>query len=392
MTGPTLLALLLLLATALLHRHLSRPVVPSPATSRPRPLPPLTIVRPIKGLDVGAEANLAALLAVDYPGPCEIMLALDDDQDPAYPMALAASSAAARRGQRVDLLLCGRPPPHRTGKLHAMCRAMDHASGELIAFNDSDSRPSPELFTKLVEALLADPRRGATFAPVVTVPEGATTVGDAAYMLLLNAWYGPAARVAAGESGRLPFIMGQAMVVSREALRRIGGLECAEGHFVDDMRIGQCIAAAGLHNVQIDTPLKIVVGGMSYRRFLQVFRRWLMFSKGGLPMTFVRLHLFKAVVWSLSAAELVGSLAIGAPLPGALCLLTLLLLATSDLSLQRRQGGTHPSWLGLGVALTLPIVGGAVLLSTKLWRRIDWRGRSYALDATARLGAVPLRG
>ena len=392
MTGPTLLALVLLVAIVLLHRHLSRPVKTTTREGGPRPLPSLTIVRPIKGLDVGARANLAALLAVDYPGPCEIMLALDDDQDPAYPMAMAASSAAARRGQRVDVLLCGRPPLNRTGKLHAMCRAMDHASGEVIAFNDSDSRPSPQLFTKLVEALIADPKRGSTFAPVVTVPEGTATAGDLAYMQLLHSWYGPAARVAAGESGKLPFIMGQAMAISREALRRIGGLECAEGHFVDDMRIGQCIAAAGMDNVQITAPLHIVVGGMSFRRFLQLFRRWLMFSKGGLPMAFVRLHFFKATLWTLSALGLVVALLAASPMTASLFALNLVTMAASDLALQRQQGGAHPSWLGLSVALSLPLVGGGVLLSTKVSRRIDWRGRSYALDGTARLGVSPARG
>ena len=35
----------------------------------------------------------------------------------------------------------------------------------------------------------------------------------------------------------------------------------------------------------------------------------------------------------------------------------------------------------------LPLLSGVVALAARLNRRVDWRGRSYDLDADARLGA-----
>jgi cellulose synthase/poly-beta-1,6-N-acetylglucosamine synthase-like glycosyltransferase len=46
--------------------------------------PSVTIVRPIRSLDVGAEENLRSVLAQDYPGPMEILMVFDDRDDPAF--------------------------------------------------------------------------------------------------------------------------------------------------------------------------------------------------------------------------------------------------------------------------------------------------------------------
>src|SRR5262245_28264168 len=59
-------------------------------------LPSITVIRPIKGLDVGARENTEALLNQDYPGPVETLFVLDSAQDPAYPV-VAQIVAASRK-------------------------------------------------------------------------------------------------------------------------------------------------------------------------------------------------------------------------------------------------------------------------------------------------------
>ena len=48
------------------------------------------------------------------------------------------------------MLLAGKPPPGRTGKLNAMMLGEARAQGELIAFSDSDTRPGPHLVRVLI--------------------------------------------------------------------------------------------------------------------------------------------------------------------------------------------------------------------------------------------------
>jgi ceramide glucosyltransferase len=374
------LFVLILLGHYQLARAIRRPPVPEPRLGS---YPSVTVVRPIRGLDIGSRENADALLAQDYPGEQETLFILDTESDPAYPVMVELVRARAGRG-RAEVLIAGTPPPGRTGKLNAMMVGEARAKGELIAFSDSDTRPSPQLLRVLVEELVARPQAGDTFAPVVAQSD-VTHAGDVGYELLVNSFYGASVALAAGESGELPFIMGQIMVFTRRALAAVGGVRCAEGQFVDDMYIGQCIARAGFKNVMVPYPLRIVTGGLSLRQFVRVFRRWMLFSTGGLPPRFVRPNWFRGILYFTALGATGAALAtenwVGAVLP----LAAALLFVWSQVELQVRFGGSRLPVRHLWVPAVLPIVAALVALSTKLNRNVDWRGRSYTLDASAKL-------
>ena len=375
-----LLFVLILLGHFQMARAIRRPTIPTPRLAN---YPSVTVVRPIRGLDIGSRENAEALLAQDYPGEQETLFILDTESDPAYPAMVELVRARRGRG-RAEVLIAGKPPPGRTGKLNAMMVGEARAKGELVAFSDSDTRPTAQLLRILVEELVARPDAGDTFAPVVAQSD-VTHAGDAAYELLVNGWYGGSVALAAGKSGELPFIMGQMMVFTRRALAAVGGVQCAEGQFVDDMYIGQCVARAGFKNVMVPYPLRIVTGGLSPRQFIRVFRRWMLFSTGGLPASFVRPNWFRGVLYftalGVSAVALAKENWLGAVLP----LSAVLLFVWSQLDLQVRFGGSRVAMKYLWVPLVLPLVAALVTLSTKLNRNVDWRGRSYSLDASAKL-------
>lgn len=397
MTPAFALAGALLLA-AILVTHSSRARVferpGAPSFDSARSLPPVTVVRPIKGLDVGARENLEALLTQDYPGRMQVLLVLDDERDPSYALAREVAEAHRARGADVEVLLSGAPPPERTGKLNAMMAGLERATGELVAFNDSDTRPAPWLTRVLVERLLDTPGAGDTFAPVVATFEPSTRVesGDVAYALLLNVWYGPSALLAAGRSGELPFIMGQYMVFSRPALDAIGGLASAEGHFVDDMQLGRNVARAGLKNIQIQHAMPIVTGGQSLLAFLRTFRRWLLFSRGGLPVTFTRPHFVRGVLGALCWVLPLSALLVSGPVAALVPAAALGTFAWCEASMNLRCGGDRVPWRLMWVPAVLPLLGLAVVVSTRVARRTDWRGRTYDLDRAARLASPPQTG
>jgi len=388
MTHPHLLsaAVGILVAVVLGHRALARALAPRRAARRAvPPLPSLTVIRPIKGLDAGARGNLEALFASEYPASLEVLLVLDDAADPAFELAAEAVRRHCEHGCNARLLLAGRPPAGRTGKLHAMIRGSERAVGELLAFSDSDTRPAPGLLRRLAEELLSRPDAGAVFAPVAAVPAGRPSPGDVGYALLVNAWYGAAAARAAGEHGVLPFIMGQLMVLRREALGAIGGLRCAEGHLVDDMRIGLCMSEAGFANVQVREPLHVVAGGMSPRAFASLVRRWMRFGTGGLSAR------FRAVPWAAGIAFASAWVCAGAavalrdPLAGAVSAAAIVAFAAAELDLSRRRGGASVPARLLWVPIVLPFVAAALALANVFSTSVEWRGRSYPVDRRARL-------
>ena len=364
------------------HRRFARAIARAPVPARPPArYPSITVVRPVRGLDVGAADNVRAALATSYPGDVETLFVFDDATDPALPITrqiVDEHRAAGARGA-VDILFAGPPPARRTGKLHAMIAGAARARGELVAFGDSDTRPTPGLLTALVDALLASPDVGAAFAPVV-VADAPETCGDVGYALMLDGIYGPNAARAAGASGRLPFIMGQIMVFRPEALEAIGGLACAEGQLVDDMYLGRCLNRAGYANVMIDAPaLAIRNAGTSLRAFVAIYRRWMLFGQDGIPLRCTWPLWLRGINAWLAVALVVVALATGAGLAALLGLAALVAQGESLARLHARFGGAPIPRRLRWFAATLFVLAPFVIASMR-WRTVEWRGRAYALQ------------
>src|SRR5208283_1704724 len=77
------LVLLMLLGHRQMARAILRPPIPPPGLRR---YPSVTVIRPIRGLDIGSRENAEALLNQAYPGEQETLFILDTESDPAYPV------------------------------------------------------------------------------------------------------------------------------------------------------------------------------------------------------------------------------------------------------------------------------------------------------------------
>jgi len=84
------------------HQQLGRYLDPGVPGEEPLTYPSLTVIRPIRGLDVGALDNLRAALDTGYPGGVETLFVLDDDQEPALPLIRQALAEAKGEGRPVD--------------------------------------------------------------------------------------------------------------------------------------------------------------------------------------------------------------------------------------------------------------------------------------------------
>lgn len=374
------------------HRFLRsnmRPLAAAPSLDR---YPSITVIRPVKGVDAGAEDNLRAALRTGYPGEVDTLFVVDDRSEPALPLIEAAIDQARQAGldPRARVVLSGNPPPGRTGKLNAMIVALRHATGELVAFADSDIRPDRQALRVLVDSLLAHDDSGSAFAPVV-VSEPAQTAGDAGYGLLLNGLYGPAAAAAARKSGgTLPFIMGQFMVLRREAIEAMGGLECAQGQFVDDMFLGMRLHQLGFRNVVSPHPVSVIQQDLPLSDFASIYLRWIMFSRSGLPG-----RDFKLISWLRGAVFWVGllltalALVLGHELAAALLATVPLAMTVSINGLHHAFGSPRLRARHALVSFALVLVAPAVMALTYVLREVNWRGRVYKLNGGARLATQP---
>lgn len=368
------------------HRVLALKTTPPPLLQYPS----LTIVRPIRGLDPGAKENIAAALDNGYPGEIETLFVFDDEDEPALPLVRAAIAEheQQQRPGRARVLIAGPPQKGRTGKLNAMMAGTSVAQGELIGFADSDIRPDRHALRRLVELLLDKQKAGAVFAPV-TVSEPPQELGDVGYALMLNALYTPEVRLLAQRRGDVPFIMGQLMIFRRDALAAIGGLDCATGQLVDDMHLGTRVAAAGYGNFMSTDPVRIIDWGMDPAEFARTYRRWLAFSRSGIPLSFALGAAQPYVAFWLGLLGGTWALLSAHPLAAIMPFILAAVAGMGVVLLNRAAGGAALPWRWVYAPYLLLLSGPFIVLAQILWPEVRWRGRSYELNAQARLNSQP---
>lgn len=387
-------SLLLTLSAGLLayiwitHRRLNWPRRPVSQRRRHESYPSVTVVRPIKGLDSGFRENARGALDHGYPGEVETLFVFDDETEPGVPIVREVLSEFRAEHGAVDarILFSGDPPPGRTGKLNAMIAALEQAKGELLAFVDSDTRALPGTLKTLVDTLLSRDDAGSAFAPVV-VTEPPRTPGDAGYALLLNALYGPMAGLDARlKGGELPFIMGQFMVLKRRAIDDIGGLESAEGQFVDDMYLGMRLHEKGWRNLVAAQAVPIIQFGLPMSEFLATYVRWITFSRTGLPYSGVKAHgWLRGVAFFMGVILAAVSFANGWLFAAVAAAAVPIAFAASVNELHVVSGGAplpaRVGWMSFALMLVAPWVYSQALLG----RQVSWRGRAYKLNASSTL-------
>jgi ceramide glucosyltransferase len=347
----------------------------------------------VKDLDVEFDANVAAGLDHGYPGSVQTLFVFDDEREPGVRIVRkqVEQHRAAGESGSADLLFCGAPPPGRTGKLNAMIHALRYATGEVIVFADSDIRTNRDSLRVVVETLLGSERAGSSFAPVV-VSEPCRTLWDAVCAMMLNGFYTPFSnRVLRQRGGDLPFILGQLMALSRDAIDAIGGLEQASGQIVDDLYIGQLVEKAGLRNVASPEPIRIVQYGLSAREGVQRYQRWLTFSRNGIPQWSFKLPIiYRASFLLIGLVGGIAAVGVGLPIAGVALLALAAGIVASFVALYARTGAAplEPRHF-LAPLVIIALAPWSLFKTHVLQRKMAWRGRVYELASTGELASGP---
>src|SRR6202021_527217 len=212
--------------------------------------PPISILKPIYGLDRETYRNYASLCAQDYPD-YEILFCVSDELDPAIPVIAKLASDFPQR--RINLLI-GSEPLGVSDKVNKLCRMVGEARHEILAVSDSDVRVEPE-YLRAIAAPFRDPAVGA--GPFLY--RGLTDGSLAANLEAIgNSTDFTAGGLVAWLFAPVSVTLGATMATTKERLAEIGGFESLVDHFSDDYELGNRIAARG-HRVELSTfPVSIV--------------------------------------------------------------------------------------------------------------------------------------
>jgi ceramide glucosyltransferase len=328
--------------------------------------PPVSILKPIRGLDREAYENYASFCGQDYP-EFEILFCASDDHEPAIPIIEQLIRDFPQRSIR---LLIGSDPLGASDKVNKLCRMVREALHDVILVSDSDVRVDPGFLRSVVRPF-DEPQvggvtclyRGLTDGSLAANLEALGNSTDFAPGVLLVAWL----------MGRLNFMLGAVMATTKRHLAEIGGFESLVNHFCDDYELGNRIAARG-YLVKLSTsPVAVVYPretlGSGFRHQL----RWNLSIRYSRPWGHLGLLFTQGLVWSLVGLVLAPSWPVACGFVAGYALLR----TDMALSVGARGMGDQlvrrKQWL-----LSLRDVFGFVVWVASFFpHRIDWRGQQF---------------
>jgi ceramide glucosyltransferase len=293
--APVIYYLMAILAAAKFFR--ARPIGPQhPASNF---TPPVSILKPIHGLDRETYENYASFCDQEYP-EFEIIFCVGDERDLAIPVI---EKLIADFPQRSIRLRVGSEPIGASDKVNKLCRMVREARHDIVIVSDSDVRVE-QGFIRAVVTPFSDPKVGG----VTCLYRGLTDGGFAADLEALgnSADFAPGVLVAR-YLGELDFMLGAVMATTKKHLAEIGGFESLADYFCDDYELGNRIASRGYRVVLSRFPVDIVYPRETIGEAFRHQLRWNLSIRFSRPWGHLGLILSQGLPWAVLAATVAPS-------------------------------------------------------------------------------------
>jgi ceramide glucosyltransferase len=258
--------------------------------------PPLSILKPVRGLDPDAYKNFASFCDQDYP-EYEIVFCLGAEDDPAMPIIDSLRRNFPRQRIRV---LFGSGRVAANDKVAKLVRLANEAAYEYLVINDSDVRVRRDYLKKIV-APLSDPKIGAVTCLYVsagdhTFTDTLQTVG------MLSDFY--AGLLVARELDGVKFALGPTIATTRARLAAFGGYQSIENRPGDDLLVGQLIAEQGYEVELSRYVVETVSDYQSMTELLHKRMRWLVVMRHMRPLGHLGMLFTQGLPWSIAAVAI----------------------------------------------------------------------------------------
>jgi ceramide glucosyltransferase len=334
--------------------------------------PPVTVLKPVHGLEKRLLANLRSFCRLDYPA-YQVVFSAQRENDPAIPLLyeLQREFGPDRVSVVVKDIQAG-----MNGKVNNLLGGLTEARHDVLVISDSDICVQPD-YLKAVVAPLSDPQVGCVCTPFKTV--SADRWYEKLELLSMNADFLPSV-IFALATGASNYSNGQSITIRRETLEKIGGLASLGDYLVEDYEIGRRIWESGRRMAVVPYFLEATVDLKSAGQWWSHQVYWDQNTRAAKPGGFFATVFTRAVPFALLFALLrlmdpAGLAVLGGTIAVRLATVAVVLAAVRD------REGLRCLWL-------LPlrdVLGLASWMLAFTQRTVVWRGAEFVLTRNGRL-------
>lgn len=346
-------------------------------------LPPVTLLKPLKGCDEHTAECLRSWLTQNYPAPVQVLFGIVDEADPVRPVVQDLLAQFPQLEARLVVCPLSLGPNPKVSTLMQLEPLIDH---EAVVISDADVMVPPGY---LAEAMTILHRDGVGL--VNSFYRYANPHNRAMWLeaIAVNADFW--SQVCQSNSLRtMKFALGAVMGLRRQTLRAIGGLQVLADYLADDNRLGALVHRAGRRIELTRSVVDCYARPETFRQMWAHQLRWARTIRACEPVPYFLSGLTHWPLWY--GGFVVSALCHPAPAgpAGALALLGLccwLRDATARSNWRQLVGSALPAAHRPGIG-ERDLFGVAWWLLAFLGNTITWHGRRYRVRRGGRLELI----
>lgn len=334
---------------------------------RPKNRPPVTVMKPLCGVEQMTELALESFFLLDYP-VYQLVFGVKDKEDP----VLEIVARLQARYPQCDTAVMVNDDLHGSNrKVSNLINMQKLAKHDILVFADADIHVPPYYLDDLVAAL-EDPKVGLVTTLYTGLP-GTLALAGRLGAAQINQTFLPSALLAR-QLGRQD-CMGATMALTKQILKRSGGLAALADHLADDQVLGRLVVKAGYRVGLAHTIPVATVPETDFEALFKHELRWGRTIRALVPFAYAGSILQIPMFWAILSVLFSGF---------ALWSIVLLLLTLAGRIIFARHVEKSlrlPLTREIWFFLLRDLFSFVIYVASFTGRRVDWRGQSMVADS-----------
>ena len=332
--------------------------------------PPVTILKPIYGLDPDMLNCLRSFCQQDYP-KFQVIFGLQNEKDPAIPFV----KKVVEEFSNCEISFIINTELHGTNhKVSNLINMNPYIKYEYLLIADSDMRVSQNYLSQVMEPF-SDEKVG-----VITCLYSGRSTGRITSKLnamFINTWFLPSVLISRILQP-MKYCLGATMIVKRGVLSKIGGFKSLSNHLADDYILGKLISSLGYKIYLSDYIVENMVEETSLKNLIKHELRWARTLRRVEPIGYALTFLTDSLVLGISLGIILyvikGSLLL-LLIPAFLTLLLRIILHNSSNEITKSEN--------LSEILLIPlrdILSFFIRFISYTGNSVEWRNNTFSVD------------